>query len=228
MQNPTWPQVQLALDFANLKEAMRVAKIVTSQGIHWVEAGTPLIKSEGMNAVRALHRAFPRKTIVADMKTLAAGGLESDIAFEAGASVVSISGLAHDKTVQDAVRSASKHHGLLMADLLMASNPLRRAKELQALGVDIVCIHTGIDVQRALHSRLKVGKVVRDIAKSLRIPVAAAGGIDPGIAGELVEAGVKLLIVGNWITGSKDPGRAARPIVERTRRARNRRADPYR
>jgi 3-hexulose-6-phosphate synthase/6-phospho-3-hexuloisomerase len=216
MQNLAWPQVQLALDFVSLREAIRIAKLATSDGIRWLEAGTPLIKSEGMNAVRVLHRTFPGRKVVADMKTLDAGGLETGMAFEAGASVVSISGLAHDTTVHDSVRSATRHGGLLMADLLMAPHPRQRAMELQALGVDIVCIHTGIDVQRALRTRLRVGKAIRDIAKSLRIPVAAAGGIDPGIAGELVAAGVKLLIVGSWITGSKDPGRAARLIIEKT------------
>ena len=209
--------MQLALDFVNLKEAMRVAKLATSEGISWLEAGTPLIKSEGMNAVRTLHGTFPGSTTVADMKTLDAGRIETGMAFEAGASMVSISGLAHDKTIRDSVHSARSHGDLLMADLLMISRPGRRAKELQALGVDIVCVHTGIDVQKALHSRLRVGKAIRDIAKRLTIPVAAAGGIDPDIAGELVEAGVKLVIVGSWITGSKDPGRAARLIIERTR-----------
>ncbi len=215
----TWPQVQVALDFVRLGDALRVARMAVSSGVGWVEAGTPLIKSEGMRAVEILTRRFPRNTVVADMKTLDAGAVECDMACDAGAKVVSISGLAHDSTVRDSVRTTSKRDRLLMADLLMSPRPRTRALELEKLGVDIVCIHTGIDAQRALHSQLRVNQNVRDIARDLRIPVAAAGGITPDAVEGLVMAGVKVLIVGGWITGSKDPAKASRQMVEKVRDA---------
>lgn len=211
----TWPQVQLALDLVRLQDAVRIARMAVSQGIGWLEAGTPLIKSEGMKAVKALSRNYDEATVVADMKTLDAGSIEAEMAFHAGARVVSISGLAHDRTVRDAVRVTTQHDGMLMADLLMAPNPLRRARELENLGVDIVCIHTGVDVQKAFHSKLKVGRNVRKIAKSVNIPVAAAGGVNPRLAGELLDSGVKIIVVGGWITGSKDPSAASRRIMQR-------------
>lgn len=213
------PKVQVALDVVHLSEALRIAGIAASQGIDWIEAGTPLIKSEGMSAVRSLSRKFPRKAIMADMKTLDAGAMETGMAIEAGAKVVSVSGLAHDKTVQNSVRIVRKHDALLMADLLMAANPSRRAKQLEDLGVDIVCLHTGIDVQIAQHSRVKVSRTIQAMTRSLRIPVAAAGGIDPRIAEKLVNSGVKVIIVGGWITRSKNPARAARQVVQTVRSA---------
>jgi 3-hexulose-6-phosphate synthase / 6-phospho-3-hexuloisomerase len=214
MKNPFLPTVQIALDFLHLKDALYFANIATSQGIDWLEAGTPLIKSEGMNAIRSLCRKYPNKTVVADMKTLDAGAMEAEMAVEAGANVVSVSGLAHDKTIRDSVRIARNHDSTLMADLLMAANPKRRAKQLETLGVDIVCLHTGIDAQIAQHSGMRVNRTIHTLARSLRIPVAAAGGIDPTIARRLVNAGVKVVIVGGWITRSKNPARAARQIVQ--------------
>jgi 3-hexulose-6-phosphate synthase/6-phospho-3-hexuloisomerase len=215
----SWPQVQVALDLIRLPDAVRIAREASSAGIEWLEAGTPLIKSEGMRAVRTLSRRFPRNTIVADMKTLDAGRIESEMAFRAGAGVVSISGLAHDSTVRDSVRTASRHDGMLMADLLMSANPRKRARELEKLGVDIVCLHTGIDVQKSLRSKLRVSRAVRDVTRSVRIPVAAAGGVTPSAVEGLVDAGVKVIIVGGWITGSKDPAHASRQIVEKVRDA---------
>jgi 3-hexulose-6-phosphate synthase / 6-phospho-3-hexuloisomerase len=213
----SWPQVQVALDFLDLQEALPIARQAAAAGIGWIEAGTPLIKSEGMRAVQTLRRRFPRNTIVADMKTLDAGTIESEMAFSAGADVVSISGLAHDSTVLDSVRTASRHDGLLMADLLMSPNPRKRSRELEKLGVDIVCLHTGIDAQKALHSRLEVSRTVVDITGALQIPVATAGGITPSAVEGLLRAGVKVIIVGGWITGSRHPALASRQIMEKVR-----------
>ena len=219
MMRQTWPQVQVALDLVRLEDAVRIARVAAAQGIGWIEAGTPLIKSEGIRAVRVLSRAFPRKTVVADMKTLDAGTVETEMAFRAGAKVVSISGLAHDRTVRDSVRTTARYDGMLMADLLMSTNPRKRARQLESLGVDLVCVHTGVDVQKTLRSRLKVSRTIHDMARALRIPVAAAGGVDPNIAGALVRAGVKVVVVGGWITGSKDPSRASGQVMKKVRAA---------
>jgi len=215
----TWPQVQVALDLLKLDDAVRIAGKASSSGVGWIEAGTPLIKSEGMRAVKVLSRSFPDNIIVADMKTLDAGKMECEMAFKAGADVVSISGLAHDTTVKDSVSAATKHGRLLMADLLMSANPCERALELQRLGVDIVCLHRGIDAQKTLHSGLKADQIIRSTARELRVPVATAGGVTPPAVEGLVKAGVKVIIVGGWITGSKDPALASRQIVKAVKTA---------
>jgi 3-hexulose-6-phosphate synthase/6-phospho-3-hexuloisomerase len=38
-----------------------------------------LIKSEGLESVRSLKRKFPGHTVVADLKTMDVGGLETEI-----------------------------------------------------------------------------------------------------------------------------------------------------
>ncbi|MCI4347452.1 MAG: bifunctional hexulose-6-phosphate synthase/ribonuclease regulator, partial [Thermoplasmata archaeon] len=48
-----------------MSRALQVAKEAVEGGADWVEAGTPLIKSEGLDAVRELKRAFPNHRIVA-------------------------------------------------------------------------------------------------------------------------------------------------------------------
>ena len=65
--------LQLALDFVDMHRAVQVAELAVPAGVDWVEAGTPLIKSEGLDAVRELRRLFPGKVIVADMKIMDAG-----------------------------------------------------------------------------------------------------------------------------------------------------------
>jgi 3-hexulose-6-phosphate synthase/6-phospho-3-hexuloisomerase len=208
----TWPQVQVALDFTDLDDAIRVAKEAYSAGVRWIEAGTPLIKSEGMKAVKVLRKKFPRATIVADMKTLDAGLIETNLGFNAGADVVSISGLSHRQTILDSLSTSENYGGTIMADLLMSNDPIKYAQGLERLGVHIVCFHTGIDAQQAdgVHPKLVQ---VENLVRSVRIPVGVAGGVNPRRANHLVRAGVKIVIVGGWITGSKNPYRASKMVL---------------
>ncbi|MHC4453378.1 MAG: orotidine 5'-phosphate decarboxylase / HUMPS family protein, partial [Planctomycetota bacterium] len=81
------PILQVALDFINLKRAVNIAKEAVEAGVDWIEAGTPLIKSEGLDSVRVLRKEFPTITIVADMKTMDAGRLEMETAAKAGADI---------------------------------------------------------------------------------------------------------------------------------------------
>ncbi len=82
------PPLQIALDLMNIDRAIEIAKEAVAGGATWIEIGTPLIKSEGMNGVRKARKAFPNLTIVADMKTVDAGSVEIEMAARAGANVV--------------------------------------------------------------------------------------------------------------------------------------------
>ncbi|MHC5057818.1 MAG: orotidine 5'-phosphate decarboxylase / HUMPS family protein, partial [Planctomycetota bacterium] len=80
------PVLQVALDFVDLERALRCAREAAAGGAGRLEAGTPLIKSEGLDCVRRLHAEFPGTEIVADMKTMDAGRTEMEAAAKAGAS----------------------------------------------------------------------------------------------------------------------------------------------
>ena len=45
------PILQLALDFVDLQRALKNAKEGMAGGADWLEAGTPLIKSEGLQSI---------------------------------------------------------------------------------------------------------------------------------------------------------------------------------
>ena len=93
------PILQLALDFVDLHRAVHVAERAVPAGVDWLEAGTPLIKSEGLDAVRELKRLFPGKAIVADMKIMDAGRIEVEAAAKAGAQIIDVLGTATDATI---------------------------------------------------------------------------------------------------------------------------------
>ena len=70
----------MALDLLELDRSIQIAKEAVLGGADWIEAGTPLIKSEGMNCVREMKKALPGTRIVADMKTVDTGAMEVEMA----------------------------------------------------------------------------------------------------------------------------------------------------
>ncbi len=202
--------LQLALDFVDGERAIAIAK-EASASIDWVEAGTPLVKSEGIRIVRELKKLFPNKTIVADLKIMDVGGLEVEMAAKAGANVVSVMGAADDSTISEAVKAGKNYGVLVEADILNVSNPAERAKQLEALGVQIIGVHVGIDQQMKGMTPLETLKRVRSAVKCR---VAVAGGINDKTVGDYIRAGADIVVVGGGITKKPDVASAARAIKQ--------------
>ena len=91
--------LQVALDLLDLDRALQIAREAADGGAEWIEAGTPLIKSEGMKAVRSLREHFPDSVIVADMKVADTGAMEVEMAAKAGADIVCILADADDSVI---------------------------------------------------------------------------------------------------------------------------------
>lgn len=205
------PVLQVALDFLNLKRALKVAEAAVLGGADWLEAGTPLIKSEGLDSVRELRKRYPHHTIVADMKIMDVGRIEAESAFKAGADIVCVLAVADDSVIKECVEAARNYGGKVMADLIGISSPLGRAKEVADLGVDYLGMHTSIDEQMRGKDPFKK---LRQISSAVNIPIAVAGGINSETAAEAADAGAEVIIVGGAIIKDKDPEKATRTIKE--------------
>lgn len=192
-----------------MDRAVEIAKEAIKGGADWIEIGTPLIKSEGMDAIRTMRKAFPDRTILADMKTVDTGAIEVEMAAKAGADVVIVLGSADDSTLLDALRSAHKYGVRLMADLISAPDPVKRVIELEALGVDYVNVHIGIDQQMMGKDPISL---LREISQRVNVQLAVAGGLDASSAVQAVKAGARVVIVGGNITHSDNVTEAARKI----------------
>jgi len=203
------PILQVALDILELDRAIQIAREAVEGGIDWIETGTPLIKSEGMNAVRALKDNFPGHTILADMKTMDTGALEVEMAVKSGADIVILLGSADDSTIADARRAADKYGAKLMCDLISVPDPVARARELEKMGIDIINIHVGIDMQMMGITPIEL---LRQMKNEIDIPIAIAGGLDANSSGEAVLAGADIVIVGGNIVRSPDVTASARNI----------------
>ncbi len=207
------PVLQVALDLLSIEDALTIAEEAVEGGAEWLEIGTPLIKNHGMTAVKRIRGAFPQCTVVADMKTMDAGDLEVEMAAKNGADVVAVLGLSSDFTIKRAINSAKAHDVRIMADLIGVPNKTKRAKELEALGVDYVLIHTSIDVQKVKMEKVDASiKEIKRIKKKLKVPIAVAGGIDADAIGFLKDAGAEIFVVGRALTKAEDVTKTSKEL----------------
>jgi len=189
--------LQLALDLMQTSRAIPIARESVAGGADWLEAGTPLIKSEGAESIRTLRREFPGIKIVADTKTMDVGSLEVEIVAKAGADVVTILGLSDDSTIEEGVSAARKYGAEIMVDMINVPDKVRRSKEAEAMGASYVCLHMGIDQQ--MRGEDPPIDILKRIVSETSLPVAVAGGITAETAGMYVEAGASVIIVGGGI-----------------------------
>jgi len=201
--------LQVALDFVDLPRAVQVAREAVAGGCDWVEAGTPLIKSEGLRAVRELKAAFPARTIVADMKTMDAGRTEVEYAAKAGAVVVGVLGAASDATIKECAEAARNYGCRLIVDMIEVADPVERARRAVELGADYIGIHTAIDQQMRGEAPFQT---LSAVARAVDVPVSVAGGINSETAAAAVQAGAAIVVVGGAIIKSSDATAAAAEI----------------
>jgi 3-hexulose-6-phosphate synthase/6-phospho-3-hexuloisomerase len=201
----------VALDLLELDRSIQIAKEAVSGGADWIEAGTPLIKSEGMDSVREMKKALPGTRIVADMKTVDTGAMEVEMAAKAGADIVAMLATSDNSTIEDALRAAQKYGVQIMMDLLTVPDPVKRSRELDKLGVDYICVHVGIDQQMTGRDTIDL---LKQIVTEVDTPVAAAGGMDASSGAEAIASGAAIVIVGGSVVRSADVTASARKIRE--------------
>lgn len=218
------PVLQVALDFVNLARAIELAKESAAGGADWLEVGTPLIKSEGLNSVRELRKEFPRHRIVADMKTIDTGRYEVEAAAKAGADVVILLGVADDSTIREAVEAGKNYGCEIMVDLMNVEDMGGRAMQLADIGANYVCVHVSIDQQMSGKDPIKE---LKKVSKSVKIPVAIAGGINSETAADAVKAGASIIVVGGAITKAENAKKATQQIKKAMRTKRGIKSELY-
>jgi 3-hexulose-6-phosphate synthase/6-phospho-3-hexuloisomerase len=143
------------------------------------------------------------------MKIMDAGRIEVESAAKAGANVIDVLGAASDATIRECIQAGKNYGARTVVDLIAVPDPVRRAREVEALGADLVTVHVAIDEQMEGRDPFAL---LRQVSQAVSIPVGVAGGINSATAHLAVEAGASLVIVGGAITKAKDPAQAAREI----------------
>lgn len=194
------PIVQISLDLIDLNEAVATARTALDAGIDWLEAGTPLLLAEGLNAVRRLRTEFPDVPIVADLKTMDGGYLEAEMMAKAGATHVVVMARAHEETIKCVVTAGRDWGVKVMGDDLACEDKVAACRMMEDLGVDFIVHHTGFDERNGIAAstgrRLSPTDDLDAIVKAVRIPVQAVGGLTIEEAISMPKRGAPLVVIG--------------------------------
>jgi 3-hexulose-6-phosphate synthase len=196
-------KLQLALDTPDLTCELELAGKVAAY-VDLIEAGTPLLIREGIRAVRELRRRHRGRPIVADIKVIDAGEPIAEIAFAAGANVVTVLGSAPDNLIDRVVKTAQRYDGQVMADSLSVANISDRARQLRDLGVHSLCINRR-GFKRERQSREEKFNQLSELISKIDLPVYLAGGIDLAELTWLGELPIAGVIVGAAIAEAASP-----------------------
>ena len=204
-------KLQLALDTPDLTHELELAGRVAAY-VDLIEAGTPLLIREGIRAVRELRRRHRGRPIVADIKVIDAGEPIAELAFAAGATVVTVLGNASDELIERVVRSAHRYDGQVMADSLTVSDIAERARRLRDLGVTSLCVNRrGFKQAKGLGREERINQVA-ELIENIELPVYLAGGIDEAELALLRELPLAGVIVGAAIANAYSPVAAAKKM----------------
>lgn len=204
-------KLQMAIDLTDTQGALDLA-MQTSSWVDIIEIGTPMIVREGMVPVREMKKRFPDKWVLADTKIVDGGAIECGDAVKAGADLITVLAAADRETIREVVRVAQDAGRRVMADLITVTDIPAAAREMQALGVDYICIHTGVDAQRAGRTPLTDLQTLLTAIEPER--AAVAGGIGLKTLPQYAALNPGILIAGGALTGAKDPAETARRMKE--------------
>lgn len=203
----TRPQLQVALDYTSLAPSLDAAKRLADH-VDIIEAGTLLCLACGMDAVRALRRAHPRHTIVADFKAADAGGALADLAFDSGATWMTVICAAPLATMERALETARTRGGDIQIELF-GNWTMEDARNWVRVGLRQAIFHRGRDAQAAGQTW---GQKDLDLLKALSdigLEMSVTGGITPADLPLFKDISARVLIAGRALYDADDPVRAA-------------------
>ncbi len=220
------PYLQIALDHPSLEHQKKVVSQLPKSDRIILEVGTPFLKKYGVESIKEIRDLAKDMFIVADLKTLDVGKLEVDFAFDATADGVVCSGLASSASIDKFLLEAQRLgiHGFV--DTMEVPNPVEKLKSLKQIP-DVVILHRAIDVENvddgtdeAQRERWKYIPKIKElyadkkkVSGKDRVLVAVAGGIEANSAKYALEMKADILIVGRFITSSKDIKNSTRRIL---------------
>ncbi|MEG0639185.1 MAG: 3-hexulose-6-phosphate synthase [Clostridia bacterium] len=208
------PKLQVALDTLLLPEALLLVEQLQAT-VDLVEVGTPFLLRYGLEAIGQIKTKCPSLEILCDGKIMDAGGYEAEMMYRAGADWVTVMAVTDDATIQECVSAAQKMGGRVMADMLCVTEIAHRVQRLEALGVDCIAVHTGVDQQRL--GRTALGDLRRIKNCATRCEIAVAGGITCHTLDAYLALFPDIFIVGSGITEQPNPLEAAAMLQKRIR-----------
>jgi bifunctional enzyme Fae/Hps len=184
-----------------------------------IEAGTPYIKREGIDGIRAIRRHWPGH-VVADLKTVDGAIDEVDMARAGGATAATVLGSSPPEALDLFIARCGDLSMISMIDMLGVQDPLRALMPLKR-PPDVVVLHRGRD-EEATRGKLIQYRHVNRVRSKFNVLISAAGGVDIREARSAIFNGANIVVVnlvrpGDLWTGistDSDVGAMAREFLD--------------
>ncbi len=192
-------KLQIALDCNDTDTALHVLEEVYPF-VDIAELGTPLMVAEGVLGIKRLRKEYPDLILLADVKLMDGGESIASIAYEAGADIVTVLGVASDPTIKGVIGAAKTYGKKSFVDLICVSNPSERAAQIDALGADFIGVHTSYDLRDQVATPLEDLKKIKEAVQKARVSIS--GGIKYEMLGEILAAKPDVIVTGSSIMNS--------------------------
>ncbi len=209
------PYLQVAFDVPSLERTKDIIGMLPESDRIILEVGTPLLKRYGVKVIRELRELVKDKFIIADLKTMDVGKVEVDLAFEETADAAVAAGVAASQVLNKFIYEAKRLGIYAVVDMMEVEDPIRKLRLLDHFP-DVVILHRAIDVEKVGTHRLDFIQELRKAFPQKKFLIAVAGGITPETAKQALACGADIIIVGRYITQSKDVKRSVREYLECT------------
>ena len=104
-------------------------------------------------------------------------------------------GQAHEHTIREAVRAAKDYGGYVMGDIMLCPDKVAMAVQMEAMGVDVVIVHTGLDERHAEKGKSPLDDL-KKVRATVKIPLQAVGGLSIDQAAQCPALGASLVVIG--------------------------------
>jgi len=161
---------------STLEEAREIISQLPTSDRILIEAGTPLIKIYGTEAVLRIKEMAPVGAyIVADNKCADLAAREVEMMANAGANAATCLGVAPIETIDKFIEECQKFNIDSMIDMMNVESALAVLKKLKKLP-DVVMLHRGVDETEFSREKQIPYYQIKQIKGNYSVLVAVAGG----------------------------------------------------
>lgn len=188
------PLVQIAIDTTSIETARALALKASSAGADWIELGKPLIEFEGLNGIRGLVREFSSQYVLLDVMIFSAPEKYIRAAKDMGASNITVTALAPERTVFEAIEIGKRLGIDVTIDLFNTADPVQKAQDFASMGADYLMVHFGVDQKKHRPDGSPI-QTLRDVVNAVNVPVTYAT-YDLEESAAAVSAGAAVVVQG--------------------------------
>ncbi len=192
-------KLQVAFDDITLEKLFATLELAHND-IDIIEYGTLSVIRYGLEPLKKMRQLYPNSTLLIDPKIMDAPTKIADDCFKAGADIVTVMSVSGIETCQKVLSVAKKYNKQVMVDLLGDFDLYTKAKQLDELGFDYLCVHSSKNENKApLDDFIKLKSIVKNSLLTI------AGGVNLDNIESIVKENPDNIIVGSAIYNSDNP-----------------------